>query len=109
MVDLDLRLGNVIKNEDLVWMAIDKTDSLFELTFEDQHVVNEALRLECLNAAIKCFAVEEAIGLTLHDVTHGFEFVCALIAIEHFSDICICEWHPADYTFDEVVRVGLFE
>ena len=99
----------MIKHEDLVRVAIDQTDSLFELTFEDQHVVNEALHFECLNAAIKCFAVEEAIGLALHDVTHGLELVFALIAVEHFSDICICEWYPADYTFDEVARVGLFE
>ena len=109
MVDLNLWLGNVIEHEGLVRVPIYKTDSLFELTFEDQYVVNEVVRLECLNAAIECFAFEKAIGLSLHDVTHGLELVSVLIAIEHFSDIRICEWHPADYTFDEVVRICLFE
>src|SRR5690242_3786414 len=103
----DSRFCDVIDNEDLIGMAIDKFNRLRKMPFEDQDVVNETELLNFIDSRIE-IAMQNKIGIgfIVNDVPQALQHA----AFEKASDLLFQTWfeerRPAYNTLDEIVLLG---
>src|SRR5437868_8524847 len=69
----DLWLRDVIEHKDLLGMTVDEANCFLKLMFKDEDVIYKAGSPQDADAAIEVLAVEEALWLGLHHMTHTHE------------------------------------
>ena len=105
----DGRLRDVIEDEDLVRVAIDKTDGSGKLVVDDEDVVGEVRGVELRDAGIEVGAIHVRVWLGLQDVANAFETWIGGKAREEIGDGGIDERDPADDGGDPGMCAGMVE
>lgn len=100
----NLRLGDVIEDEALVWQSFDELDRSGKLAGVDQNVIGQIEFLQASDAAEEFRAQHEGvIGFVLHDVANADEARVSGELSELLIDACTAEIDPADNAADERV------
>src|SRR6185312_2349720 len=95
----DARLGNMIQNEYLIGMAVNKLDSLRQVTLEYQNVVGKAARMKLVHPPIEVFSKHvKIVRFVMQNMAYTFKSRVLRESIQRLLDARIDERHPSNDT-----------
>lgn len=98
------RLPNVVQNEDLIWMTIDKGDRLGEMVLKDEDVVSQSKCAESGDASIEVFSKDEVrIRFVMDGMAYAFELGQHCELLQFGLDGRGCQGRPANDSQYQVI------